>query len=196
MSKTASTKTTQQENQMTAFENPFESNATPSNVDPTADMDTYESPVGFRLKVAVVGSRDYADVEYVNTVLDAFHAKYTADMVVSGGAKGADTIGAEWAQANDIQTHIHEARWNEGPQTGSGRFGNYNPRAGHNRNTAIVRDADVVIAFTTDWSKSRGTGDTIKKAHKSKTPTFVFDAKQGQYFTNPAAQEFVKKHSK
>lgn len=180
--------------QMTAFENPFES--TKVNTDPTADLDTYESPVGYKMKLAVVGSRGYDDTDYLTKVLDAFHAKYEVDMVVSGGAKGADTLGEEWANANDIATHIHPARWGEGPQTGSGRFGNYNPRAGHNRNSAIVRDADVVIAFTTDWSKSRGTADTIKKAHKAKVPTFVFDAKQGTYFTNPAAEAFVKKFAK
>lgn len=180
------------------FENPFESSVK-ANVDPTADLSTYPEPTvpdGYGQKVAVVGSRDYEDSEYIANVLAAFHEKYIIALVVSGGAKGADTLAEAWAKEHDIPTHIHEARWGEGPQTGAGRYGNYNPRAGHNRNSAIVRDAEIVIAFTTDWSKSRGTSDTIKKAHKEKLPTFVFDAKQGQYFTNKAAEEFVKKFSK
>ena len=47
------------------------------------------------MKLAIIGSRDFLDYELLNQELKNYKDKIT--LVVSGGAKGADTLGEKWA---------------------------------------------------------------------------------------------------
>lgn len=71
--------------------------------------------------------------------------------VVSGGAKGADTLGEAWARKRGIRLVILKPDWKRG-----GR------RAGLARNTDIVAACTHMIAFPHD--SGTGTQDSIKKA--------------------------------
>jgi hypothetical protein len=75
--------------------------------------------------------------------------------VVSGGATGTDSMAARWARENKILLIEHLPRA---------------PRAEDllARNTLIVRDSTLIIAFLS--TESRGTRDTITKARKSGKP--------------------------
>ncbi len=102
------------------------------------------------MKVAIVGGREFDDYELVKSTLDRFKS---IKLIVSGGAKGADSLGEQYAKENNIETLIHYPDWNE-----------HGKMACFVRNSDIVRDADLVIAF---WDgESRGTRDTIGKTHK------------------------------
>lgn len=108
------------------------------------------------LKLAVVGSRsfdNYSLIEQTLTPLLPF-------VLVSGGAKGADSLAERFAQENDLETIIHFPEWKK-----------YRRKAGYLRNTFIVRDCDMLIAF---WDgDSKGTKMTIDLARKQGKPCTV-----------------------
>jgi hypothetical protein len=108
------------------------------------------------VKVAVIGSRSFNDYERLSEVLSLF----PVSVVVSGGADGADTMGERYADENNLKKDIYLAQWD--------LFGK---KAGFLRNTTIVENCDMVIAF---WdSKSKGTRDSIGKANKLRKNTFI-----------------------
>jgi hypothetical protein len=119
------------------------------------------------MKLAIVGGRDFNDEFIMAEYISIFIVAYTNDEldppkieVISGGAKGADTLGERFARINRCPVTIFKPEWNK-----------YGKSAGFIRNQTIVDNCDMVLAF---WDgKSRGTADTIEKAKKAKKPTFI-----------------------
>lgn len=106
------------------------------------------------MKVAIVGSRDYPNMRAVREYV----ASLPRDtVIVSGGARGVDSVAVEEAKRLGMPTEVHPADWNT-----------HGKAAGFIRNADIVAAADEVVAF---WDgESRGTKHTIdlaKKAGKS-----------------------------
>jgi len=101
------------------------------------------------MKVAVIGSRSFNDYELVKETLK----HYAITLLVSGGAKGADSLGERYANENNIQTLIFKPDWEK-----------HGRAAGMIRNTDIINNADTIIAF---WDgESKGTKDSLTKAEK------------------------------
>ena len=101
-------------------------------------------------KVAVIGSRTFDNYKLLKETLDSLKI----DLIVSGGAKGADSLAEQYAKENGIETIIHQAEWE--------KFGR---KAGPIRNEYIIRDSDIVVAF---WNgKSTGTYHSINLAKKA-----------------------------
>jgi hypothetical protein len=99
------------------------------------------------MKVAVIGSRSFNDYDEVKKTLKDI----VITLIVSGGAKGADTLGERYADENNIPKKIFFPDWKK-----------YGKKAGFIRNTEIINEADLVVAF---WDgESNGTKDSIKKA--------------------------------
>ena len=100
------------------------------------------------MKIAIVGSRDYAKPQDVTN----FVATLPADtVVVSGGARGVDSWAERAARARGLAVEIYEANWTA-----------YGRRAGFVRNYTIVKAADQVVAF---WDgQSKGTAHSIQVA--------------------------------
>lgn len=74
-----------------------------------------------------------------------------APTVITGGAKGADSIGDAWAMEVGLITEVFEANWAA-----------YGKSAGPVRNEQMALAADGLVAF---WDgKSRGTKDMIRRA--------------------------------
>jgi hypothetical protein len=97
------------------------------------------------IRVAVVGSIAFEHVEIVRAYVDALPLH---TVVISGGAKGVDTVAQEAAQARGLDTLIFPADWNT-----------HGRAAGPIRNKQIVDAADQVVAF---WNgSSRGTLNTV-----------------------------------
>ena len=70
-----------------------------------------------------------------------------------GGADGADSLGERYANENNIETLIFLPDWKK-----------HGKMAGFIRNTDIIENAELVVAF---WDKtSKGTKDSIDKATK------------------------------
>ena len=106
------------------------------------------------MKVGVVGSRSFNDVRYIFEYLDAIK---DITLLVSGGAKGPDSIAESWAKEHGIATQIFLPQWKT-----------YGMQAGMLRNSQIVEASDMIIAF---WDgHSKGTSDTISKCCKLRKP--------------------------
>lgn len=126
--------------------------------------------------IAIIGSRTFNNHRLLQTTVDNYikDNDITEVTIVSGGAKGADTIGAKYAEFNDYKLIVHEADWKDLTQPGAriktNQYGKYNANAGHYRNTLIINDADVVIAFT---NGSPGTANSIHKAKKAGKPVNI-----------------------
>jgi len=110
------------------------------------------------MKVAIVGSRHYQDYEEFEEKLAPFEDIITH--VVSGGARGTDTMAEKWAHTRGKRLTVHPAKW-----------GKYGKSAGPIRNSEIVRDVQMVIAFLAPSSK--GTRDTIQKAQDANLPVHI-----------------------
>ena len=108
------------------------------------------------MKIAVVGSRDFTDYERLCRTLDALEF----DLLISGGARGADKLAERYADERGIKKHIYYAEW--------GKLGK---KAGIMRNEDIVKNSDMIVAF---WDgKSRGTNHTIQFAQTLGKPVII-----------------------
>jgi len=114
------------------------------------------------MKLAIVGSRDFEDYELCKkTILKNFNINAITE-IVSGGAKGADSLGEKFAKENNIKLTTFLPDWD--------KFGK---KAGFLRNTTIVENSDIIIAF---WkNKSKGTQDTISKARKTNKIVIIME---------------------
>jgi predicted Rossmann fold nucleotide-binding protein DprA/Smf involved in DNA uptake len=104
------------------------------------------------MKVAVVGSRNFNDYSYMHEVLQSFdYLKFEITEIVSGGARGADSLAERYARENNLPMKVFAAEWDK-----------YGKSAGYKRNKLIVDYADVVFAF---WDgESKGTQHSINLA--------------------------------
>ena len=125
------------------------------------------------MKVAVVGSGSFNDYERMKKVLDF----YPITTVVSGGAKGADTLAEKYSrEVLGKEPEVYPADWDnleaEPCDVKINKNGKqYNRLAGFNRNTTIVENSRMVIAFWT--GKSPGTKDSLRKAEKMRKTTLI-----------------------
>jgi len=120
--------------------------------------------------LAIIGSRNMKSQQHhqhqelfiqgITQVLEKYGQPST---VVSGGAKGADTIGENWANDNNIKCVVYKPDWKK-----------LGKRAGIVRNYDIIKDADHVLAFPSRHGK--GTQHSIsiaKKANKDVIQIYI-----------------------
>jgi len=114
------------------------------------------------VNIAVVGSRNYINKQFIYKVLDKFISNLNLDVIlVSGGARGVDTISKEYAISRNINIIEFKADWNK-----------YGKSAGFIRNADIINKANIVFAF---WDgKSSGTKDSINKSIKQNKHLVVY----------------------
>ncbi len=99
------------------------------------------------MNIAVVGSRTFTDYQLLITILKEYDIK----QLISGGAIGADKLAEQYAKEYNISIIVYKPDWQK-----------HGKIAGLLRNTDIIKDADIVIAF---WNGiSTGTKDSINKA--------------------------------
>lgn len=120
------------------------------------------------LVVVVTGSRDWADRNRVYSVLDAVEP----DLLVEGGAKGADKLSRDWCDLRGVTCVEVPALW-----------GALGKKAGSVRNKAMLdiarrlahvnKDDLLVIAFPLPQSK--GTPMMISLARQKGTEVHVVD---------------------
>lgn len=109
------------------------------------------------MKVAVVGSRSFNDYELLCKTLNKIHG---ITLIISGHANGADKLGEQYASEKSIPTKIFLPDWEK-----------HGKSAGFLRNTDIINEAELVVAF---WDgNSNGTRDSINKAHKQEKNVII-----------------------
>ena len=122
--------------------------------------------------MGVVGGRSMRDKDAVFAKLDRIHAdrggswplhgagKSGISRIVSGGAPGADTLAALYAEQRGLPLTVFPADWQR-----------HGRAAGMLRNSQIVAAATMVLAF---WDgESAGTADTIAKTKEAGKPLCV-----------------------
>lgn len=116
----------------------------------------------------VVGSRSITDYEYIKNTLDKYRNSDT--VIVSGGAKGVDTLAERYADENNLQKVIMKADWDK-----------YGKRAGYIRNAEMhkfISDKEdkLCIAFWDGYSK--GTAHNFNLAKQYNNPIIVLNDKE------------------
>ena len=129
------------------------------------------------LKIGVVGSRKFTDYRFLCDELDGCRWLWGDFTVVSGGAKGADTLAVRWANERGLPFLVFEAQWEDLShpdallkQRTDGTV--YDVYAGFRRNQTIVDSSDKMVAF---WDGiSKGTASSVGRARKRGLPIYVF----------------------
>lgn len=110
------------------------------------------------ISLAIVGDRNFTNYKWLCEVMDK--VKSPIHQIVSGGARGADTLAEHWASDNNVDFLLFPADWD--------KFGK---SAGYKRNIQIVDNADAVIAFLAP--RSKGTVLTINLAKEKGIPVHI-----------------------
>lgn len=111
------------------------------------------------MKIAIVGSREPGNINFAKELEKRINIQ-SGDTIISGGAKGIDSLAAEYATAHGLA--LVEIRPN---YTKNGRGATFI------RNREIVDNADMVVAF---WNgTSKGTKYTIDYANKKGVTTLI-----------------------
>lgn len=108
-------------------------------------------------KALVCGGRDYSDRQKLYEVLDEMHRHKPIGLLIAGGARGADSLAADWASYRNVEKRVFRADWeNEGRSAGVKR----------NQRMLDEGEPDLVVAFP----GGRGTADMIRRAEAAKVP--------------------------
>lgn len=101
------------------------------------------------MKLAIIGSRNLTNVS-----IDEEVDKLKPTTIVSGGAKGIDTLAEDYAIRHNLPLIVYKPEYDKYP----------GKKAPIMRNNQIVDEADYVLAF---WDgESQGTIYTIRRAMK------------------------------
>jgi len=90
------------------------------------------------MKIVVTGGRYFDNAEAVDIALGAVHHKHGISLLIHGGARGADTLCAQWASRKGVPVFHIAAEWN--------KYGN---AAGPIRNQRMIDEGapDACVAF-------------------------------------------------
>lgn len=126
------------------------------------------------MKLAIIGSRNFNDYTLLKEVLYNHYGEtrvrqdlygridtiYAFDEIISGGAKGADSLGAQFAKEKNFKLTEFLPDWDK-----------HGKAAGFIRNEDIIKNCDEVLSF---WDGlSRGTANSLSIAKRLKKPTLV-----------------------
>lgn len=123
-----------------------------------------------QIKLAVVGSRTFNKKKVLFDVIDNLvkEQDYEIVEIISGAAKGADSLSEIYAKERNIPTKIFEADWK--------KFRN----AGLMRNHYIIENCDVCLAF---WnSKSTGTKADIRLCRQLGKICWIYEFNQKKLY--------------
>ena len=113
-------------------------------------------------KVAVIGGREFTNKKILFFALDEYNRRVGISLIISGGARGADTLAESYAKNKRIPYMIFPANWEK-----------HGKSAGYIRNADIVFACDTVIAFPS--KNSKGTYHTTELAFKEGKKVYILD---------------------
>lgn len=104
------------------------------------------------MRVLVCGGRDYAGREVLFATLDAIHAVTPIEVLIEGGANGADALAASWARVREVSHWRVPANWRRDGR-GAGAI--------RNQRMLTMCEPNLVVAFP----GGNGTADMIDRSH-------------------------------
>ena len=112
------------------------------------------------MKYIIAGGRNFKNYSMLKRACDALFEKHPVTEIVSGAAKGADSLGQIYAIEKGIPLKNYPAEWDK-----------YGKSAGYRRNEVMRDYADALIAF---WDgQSKGTKHMIEIMQKVNKPVYV-----------------------
>ena len=106
------------------------------------------------MKVLVCGGRNFGEWRLLQRTLSSLREARGIDLLISGGASGADDLAVRWAHHERIPACVFPANWRfEGKAAGPKR----------NQRMIDLGKPDVVVAFP----GGRGTQDMISRAREA-----------------------------
>ena len=103
------------------------------------------------IQIAIIGSRTFTNYELFKFKCDSILRNLESFTIISGGARGTDSLTERYASEKNIPIRVYKANWNQ-----DGRS------AGMMRNIIMLNACTHVIAF---WDgKSTGTAHMISQA--------------------------------
>ena len=113
------------------------------------------------IRLLVFGGRYFEDAPLVHDLLDRFASKIgKPDVVIHGGARGADRIGAIWAGQNRIDVQLFSADWRR-----------FKQRAGPERNARMLAEGRPTHAI--GFPGGKGSEDMAKRVQHVGIPLFL-----------------------
>ena len=108
-------------------------------------------------RIIIAGGRDFDDYDRLCAFMDQYclDSGFGPDNTdfISGAARGADSMGKQWALSRGYKVQLHPADWNL-----------HGKSAGYIRNKQMADEATALVAF---WDgSSKGTGNMIWVATK------------------------------
>lgn len=107
-------------------------------------------------RIVVAGSRHFNDYDTLEKYISEFISRKIDEepiIFVSGGCRGADSLGEHYAKLHGYQAEVYPAEWSK-----------YGKAAGVKRNKLMVDISDFIICF---WNgSSKGTKSLIEYAGK------------------------------
>lgn len=120
-----------------------------------------------KIKLAIVGSRTFNNQHIFDNVMERLEDKYNITTIVSGGARGADSMGEAYADRFGLEKLIFPADWKK-----------YGKRAGFLRNVDIIKNCDICVAF---WDgESHGTKHDIELCKEHHKPCYIINFIEGK----------------
>lgn len=112
------------------------------------------------MKAIVCGGRSFSDSKYLEEMMDFFKERWNLQSIITGGAKGADSLAHQWALKRKLATEVYHADWDQ-----------FGKSAGMIRNRQMLTEGqpNVVIAFP----GTTGTENMIAIARKAMVPVFI-----------------------
>ena len=122
-------------------------------------------------KVIIAGSRDFDNfISAEHNLLSFFKAFgiHSTDIeIISGGARGADKIGEQFAKKYNIKLTVFPAQWDK-----------YGKSAGMIRNAEMAQYAKDGILFAFWDGKSTGTKNMIDAARRNNMTVLIYEYKK------------------
>ena len=114
-------------------------------------------------RILVCGDRNWNDSEKIREVLKEYPKE---SVIIHGGCRGADTIAGNVAKEYGMSVIVFPAEWSK-----------HGLAAGPIRNKKMLDEGkpDLVLAFHSDISSSKGTNNMISQARKKGIETILYE---------------------
>lgn len=110
------------------------------------------------MRTIIAGSRSCTNMKDLEEAIEK--CGWVITVVISGGARGADRLGEQWARSNSVPVEIYPADWDK-----------HGKSAGYKRNEFMAECGDALIAL---WDgESRGTKHMIDIARRANLQIYV-----------------------
>lgn len=112
------------------------------------------------MKTIIAGTRTFQNYDSLKTRIDAYREKNEITEIISGGAKGVDSLAERYAVEHSIPFKLFPADWDKNGKA-----------AGPMRNREMAEYSEVLLAV---WDgSSKGTKNMISEMHRVKKQVYV-----------------------